>query len=353
MFYSFERTCPSFFYSLCLSLSLLVVDLTGFCNGAFVTEDNINDCQVYGTTLQCDFNFITEDVRVDGSANKFKTILVKNVHQLLLHDGLCSSVNLYHISSVIYINSSSNQEQTDDCDSRSLHLNNVTIDQIPPYLTTFSMENSRLVGSFMHQPWLKKIKVVGSYIHKLYLDDPVGEEGEVRLHNTNISSLAKLVMAKNSKFFLTDSVVEEFDLSAIILRENSSAEIMRTKFLQRKEATIFHQEDARIIMANITGLFSVVYIKGHGNGNGNSDVKQAMEEGTPAGLIILAILLAISMSLNLMWLIRTLMKRKSNKGTKKRKPKTGEDNEDDVIRQTKFKQVIDGSSKPLVNDNPA
>ncbi|KAK7067685.1 hypothetical protein SK128_004852 [Halocaridina rubra] len=322
-------------------LSLVFACLIHASNTVFVSEYNEEYCEVHEWTLKCDFKYVMTDVQLNIEVNKFRRVLVTNAQQLLLHEGVCTSLHLFHIISVKYNdNQRSGIPESDDCKARSLHLQNTTISNIPPSLHILSMEESRLTDTFSAQPTLKEVRVGYSYINKLYIDSPIRENGEVHLHNTKINVLSKLELTDNSKFFLTDSVVQVFDPNALVLSRNASTEIVRTTFLKNEEAKIIHMDGANIVMANITGILSVSYIQG--DTRPTADRSYFISSGktwTMAVVIVtILVLLATSITVNIfvVWLIRRRKCDEPDGPIKKTKIIRDIQEEDETIRQTKI-----------------
>nr|XP_027216464.1 uncharacterized protein LOC113809163 isoform X2 [Penaeus vannamei] len=226
------------------------------CNCIIVGEENHESCVVSDSQIKCDFIESTQDVRVDERVNKFQTVLVMNAGQLLLHPSVCTSVSLYHIGSVMFTSTS---QRAANCSGKALHLHNVTVDQIPPYLEMISLENSRLTGTFLSQPHLKKVKVVNSWLRHFDLDTAMSGTSEVRLHRTNITTLNKLHMAGRSKLFMTDSMVQKVSENAMNFMEHTSIEVMRSVFQDDSTEIVVHNYKIGIILANITGSWRINY----------------------------------------------------------------------------------------------
>ncbi|XP_063592658.1 uncharacterized protein LOC134769855 [Penaeus indicus] len=226
------------------------------CDSAIVGEENHEDCFASDSVLKCDFIESTQDVRMDERVNKFQTVLVMNAGQLLLHPSVCTSVSLYHIGSVMFTSTS---QKAANCSGKALHLHNVTVDQIPPYLEMISLENSRLTGTFLSQPHLKKVKVVNSWLRHFDLDTVMSGASEVRLHRTNITTLNRLHMAGRSKLFITDSTIQEVSENAINFLENANVEVLRSVFQDDSTEIVVHNYKIGILLANITGSWKINY----------------------------------------------------------------------------------------------
>ncbi|KAG7164611.1 uncharacterized protein LOC121871391 [Homarus americanus] len=277
----------------------VTLTLVPFISAVIVWEDT-SQCDAYGTSIKCDFLHSPEVVNMDDAVNKFEEVLVLNVNELQLHPGVCSSLYLHHIRRITYTSSS----QLDaSCPGKALHLMNVTIDYVPPFLHTFTMQDSRLTHTFLSQPHLSKLKLSTSIVEHIELDYPVAGDGHVRLHKVNLTSLISLTLTERSRLFITDSVIHQIQPSAIKLSENTSAEIMRTTFLQKDEAKIELQTDATITMANITGWFTIVY---HRNNTYRQDQSDASTSPAPLCVptIYLSLLLVLSLLVNVWVMIK-------------------------------------------------
>ncbi|XP_037791355.1 uncharacterized protein LOC119586696 [Penaeus monodon] len=272
-----------------------------FCDSAIVGEENHEDCFASDSVLKCDFIESTQDVRMDERVNKFQTVLVMNTGQLLLHPSVCTSVSLYHIGSVMVTSTS---QKAANCSGKALHLHNVTVDQIPPYLEMISLENSRLTGTFLSQPYLKKVKVVNSWLRHFDLDTAMSGASEVRLHRTNITTLNRLHMAGRSKLFITDSTVQEVSENAINFFENASVEVMRSVFQDDSTEIVVHNYKIGIVIANITGSWRIKYKCRDTQETHGTTVNKYFSDGKqndfPLQVLlgVLVVLLAISVSYN-------------------------------------------------------
>ncbi|XP_068202938.1 uncharacterized protein [Palaemon carinicauda] len=271
-------------------------------NGVSVSEENKQECQVYGNTLMCDFQNSTQNVRLEESVRKFEVVFVMNAKQLFLRNSLCTTLNLYNIASVRY---ETTTEILEHCENNALHLHNVTIDFIPPNLHFLSMDDSHLLGSFLKNSSFKRIKAVGSSMQTLSLDTPVSGDGDIRLYQTRISAIGKLEMEGSAQFFLTDSVIESIGDASIILHENSTAEFTRTVFLQKRETNIFHYGSAKILMANVTGRVRVIYKTKSTENEDSKDVCSGQGENASSSYVTaLAVFLIFSIILDIYIIVK-------------------------------------------------
>ncbi|KAK7076456.1 hypothetical protein SK128_026042 [Halocaridina rubra] len=197
-------------------------------------------------------------VYINSTVNDFETVYVTNAKTLMLSSGLCTSVNLYHVKSALYTNTTNKEVPASPCKAKpGLHLYNTTIDNVPSGFHTYSMENSRLLGTLIEHPQLQ-VKVSNSYINVLNIETPKGVNCDIRIQRTTINLMTGVVLNENSGIVLTASEVKNVSLKSIRVYDTSHLSIARSSFLQG-EANILLHNMANITLENVTGTLKIRY----------------------------------------------------------------------------------------------